>query len=80
MANLTKITKSKNNNFVGHIRVQEKQVFQGMNIDIDQYFFVRPSDDSMKEGPIEGFDLSAWDIEISKTEDGTEFKWITPAL
>lgn len=78
MANLTKITKSEKGNHVGHIHIQEKQVFQGMNIDIDDYYFVRLSDDSMPKGPIKGFDLKAWDIEKSTTSDGAVFKWITP--
>ena len=80
MATLTKITESKKGNLVGHIRVQEKQVFQGMNVEIDQFYFVRLADRTIEEGPIEGFDIKAWDIEISKTNDGAEFKWITPKI
>lgn len=80
MANLEKITKSEKGNFVGHISIHEKQVFQGMNIEINQYYFVRLSDDSMAIGEIKDFDLKAWDIEPSTTDDGSVFKWITPKI
>tara|TARA_R110002096_G_scaffold214612_1_gene402375 strand:+ start:894 stop:1133 length:240 start_codon:yes stop_codon:yes gene_type:complete len=76
MAKLTKINETDAGNFVGYISVQETRSFQGMNVEIDEMYFVRLADDKMKLGEIKGFDLDAWIVEESTDDNGNTFKWL----
>jgi hypothetical protein len=76
MAKLTKINKTDKDNFVGYISIQETISFQGMNIEVDEMYFVRLADDKMKLGNIKGFDLDAWTVEESTDDNGNTFKWL----